>query len=232
MVSSALVEQVIQIISYVVPMLLSLTVHEYSHARVAYWLGDDTASMQGRLTLNPLAHADPIGTFLMPVLAQLSGGLPLIGWAKPVPVNPARFSRRVSMHLGMAVTAAAGPISNLILMMLAAGGMRILFSVSPEAFLPPDPGVAMSPAQTGAHLLIILAFMNAGLAVFNLLPVPPLDGSRLLPRSFQEMLAPLQMFSYVLLMAVVAFASPVIRVPIRFLLRGALWITGFPVEGL
>ena len=122
----AVEQQLFGIVTYLVPMLLSLTVHEYCHARVAYWLGDDTASSQGRLTLNPLAHADPIGTFLMPIVAQLAGGLPLIGWARPVPVSPHRFTRNVSMHTGMALTAVAGPLSNLILMFLSVVGLRIL----------------------------------------------------------------------------------------------------------
>lgn len=221
---------VLQLVMYVVPMLLSLTVHEYSHARVAYALGDDTASMQGRLTLNPMAHADPIGTFLMPVVAQLGGGLPLIGWAKPVPVSPHRFDRRVSMHIGMVLTSVAGPVSNLLLMFFSVVAMRILFETHQEAFVPPEEGMVPTGLQRLAHLLIILAFMNAGLAVFNLLPIPPLDGSRLLPRSLQEFIAPIQVVSYVILMAVVMFASPIIRVPIFFLLKAAFWITGFPVE--
>ncbi|MDI7268296.1 MAG: site-2 protease family protein [Myxococcota bacterium] len=225
-------DQIFGIATFIVPMLLSLTVHEYSHARVAYALGDDTASMQGRLTLNPLAHADPIGTFLMPVVARLGGGLPLIGWAKPVPVSPHRFDRRVTMHTGMLLTAVAGPLSNLVLMFLAAAGMKIVFEVSPEAFLPPEEGVRMTAMQTGARLLVILAFMNAGLAVFNLLPLPPLDGSRMLPRRMQQFVAPIQSFSYLILMAIVMFASPVIRVPVAFLVKGALWATGFPTGGL
>ncbi len=225
-------DQIFGIATYIVPMLLSLTVHEYAHARVAYALGDDTASMQGRLTLNPLAHADPIGTFLMPVVAHLGGGLPLIGWAKPVPVSPHRFDPRVTMHTGMLLTAAAGPLSNLVLMFLAAAGMRIMLEVSPEAFRVAEEGVRMTATQTGARLLFILVFMNAGLAVFNLLPLPPLDGSRLLPRRMQEFVAPLQSFSYLILMAIVVFASPVIRVPVAVLVRGALWATGFPTEGL
>src|SRR6476659_7441279 len=92
-----------------IPLLMSLTVHEWAHAWSAHRLGDDTASMQGRLTLNPIAHLDFIGTL----------GLPF-GWAKPVPVNPTRFRRGVNTSTGMVITAAAGPISNLVLALLAA----------------------------------------------------------------------------------------------------------------
>src|SRR5262249_30519600 len=96
-------------IMYFVPLLLSLTVHEWAHAWSAWRLGDDTAAMQGRLTLNPPAHMDPIGTLILPL-----AGVPF-GWAKPVPVNPLRFRRGISMRGGMMITAAAGPVSNLLI---------------------------------------------------------------------------------------------------------------------
>ncbi len=234
-VKDAPVEQFYEIASYIVPMLLSLTVHEYAHARVAWALGDDTASSQGRLTLNPLVHADPIGTFLMPVIAQLGGGLPLIGWAKPVPVSPHRFTRRVSMHLGMALTAAAGPLSNIVLMFLSVAGLRILSAstgLGLGELLVVEEGLKATPVQTGAHLLLVMSFMNAGLAVFNLIPLPPLDGSRLMPRRLQELLGPLQVISYFLLMAIVFFLSGIIRVPVAYLLIGAFWVMGLPNEWL
>lgn len=228
-------ERVYEIVAYIVPMLLSLTVHEYAHARVAYWLGDDTASSQGRLTLNPFVHADPIGTYMMPIIAQLAGGLPLIGWAKPVPVSPHRFTRRVTMHTGMALTAIAGPLSNLVLMLLAVVGLRLLAGPSELDFyslLGRRDGEPLQGTQMAAHLLLILGFMNAGLAVFNLLPIPPLDGSRLMPRALQPYLAPLQTVSYFLLMAIVFFAGGIIRVPIAYLLLGAFWVAGLPNDWL
>jgi Zn-dependent protease len=187
------------------------------------------------LTLNPLVHADPIGTFVMPIVAQLGGGLPLIGWAKPVPVSPHRFTRRVSMHFGMALTAAAGPLSNIVLMFLSVAGLRILSSATGlglAELLVVEEGMKSSPAQTGAHLLLVMSFMNAGLAVFNLIPLPPLDGSRLLPRRLQELLGPLRAISYFLLMAIVFFLSGVIRVPVAYLLFGAFWVFGLPNEWL
>src|SRR5437867_2736516 len=96
-----------------IPMILSLTVHEYSHALTARRLGDDTAEQLGRLTLNPLAHIDPIGTIALPIL--LSFGPLFFGWAKPVPHNPLRFSPGVNRRTGTMLVAAAGPISNLLL---------------------------------------------------------------------------------------------------------------------
>jgi Zn-dependent protease len=225
---------VLRIVAYIVPMLLSLTVHEYAHARAALWLGDDTASMQGRLTLNPLAHIDPVGTLLMPILAQLGGGLPLIGWAKPVPVNPVRFTRRFTMHAGMALTAAAGPLSNLLLVLLAVVGLRVLSLATGQDLwaLWPKEGGTMTGVQIGAMLLMIFAVMNAGLAIFNLLPIPPLDGSRLLPRAVQPLLAPLQYVSYFILMGVMFFAGRAVFVPVRYVLDGAFLAAGLPTEFL
>jgi Zn-dependent protease len=145
-----------------VPVLLSLSVHEWAHAYAAFRLGDDTAARLGRMTLNPIAHIDPVGTLLLPLL-----GVPF-GWAKPVPVNPARFDRSVSMGTGMAITAAAGPASNFALAalsVLALGTMRHLGVIQTQ------PGLL--------HLFGTLAMVNVALGAFNLFPIPPLDGSRI-----------------------------------------------------
>jgi Zn-dependent protease len=154
-------------VMYLVPMLLSLTVHEWAHAWSAWKLGDDTAAREGRLTLNPVAHIDPIGTLLLPLL-----GVPF-GWAKPVPINPLRFTRKVTMGTGMAITAAAGPLSNLVLAVLCAVGIGVLYRVSPLT-LARNEGVGV--------LLMYGIQLNVALFVFNLLPIPPLDGSRILQR--------------------------------------------------
>src|SRR5687768_7374424 len=112
-----------------IPLLLSLTVHEWAHAYSAYRLGDDTAEREGRLTLNPIAHIDPLGTLLLPLL-----GIPF-GWARPVPVNPTRFRRDVSMRSGMMLTAAAGPASNVVIAVLASIVYGLLLRLRPEILL-------------------------------------------------------------------------------------------------
>lgn len=188
-----------------IPLVLSLSVHEWAHAYSAYRLGDDTAALQGRLTLNPLAHIDPIGTFLLPLL-----GIPF-GWARPVPVNPARFRRSVSMSTGMAITAAAGPISNLVLAVLATVGYGAIFRFSP-ATLHSNPGMV--------ELLSKVIQLNVGLALFNLLPVPPLDGSRLVDAFVPSRLRPAwegfaRIGPFALLLALVA-ANYVLPGPMAF----------------
>lgn len=175
----------------VVVLWLSLSVHEWAHARAAFALGDDTARAQGRMTLDPLAHADPIGTLLFPLL-----GVPF-GWALPVPVDPSCFDRRRSMAFGMMVTAAAGPISNLI---VAAAGFTAWLALS-MAFPSFDQGPLGELARYAIQLNVLLA-------VFNLLPIPPLDGSRIvnfvLPRAGQVAWGQIEAFGRLLPLLVVA----------------------------
>jgi Zn-dependent protease len=155
----------------VIPLILSLSVHECAHAWAAFRLGDDTARLLGRMTINPLAHIDPIGTLVLPML-----GVPF-GWAKPVPVNPLRFTRRVSMRTGMMFTALAGPLSNLAIALIGTVLLALVLRFHP---------FALRTTEAVTHLLWTLTGMNVVLAVFNMLPIPPLDGSRvvdaLLPR--------------------------------------------------
>jgi Zn-dependent protease len=150
-------------VTFLIPLILSLSVHEWAHAWAAWRLGDDTAKLLGRMTLNPLAHIDPLGTFLLPLL-----GVPF-GWAKPVPINPVRF-RGVSMTTGVMLTAAAGPISNVVLCAISTAMLAIMARLRP----------GLVEAGSGpAVLLETLIIMNLILALFNLLPFPPLDGSRI-----------------------------------------------------
>lgn len=179
-------------------MVLSLSVHECAHAWVAYRLGDDTAERQGRLSLSPGTHVDPLGTLLIPALSIfMGGGFGFIGWARPCPVDPGRFRRTVSMRGGMALVAVAGPLSNLVLALMALG----LFALCKRA----DVALWDAAGRTSgiAALLVTMFHVNVGLMVFNFLPIPPLDGSRLLPRSMDELQAKLAPYSVVLLLVII-----------------------------
>ncbi len=193
-----------------VPLLLSLTVHEFAHAWSAYKLGDDTARRMGRLTLNPLAHMDLFGTFLLPLM-----GVPF-GWAKPVPINPAGFSRNISMSKGMMVTAAAGPVSNLVLALGCVLGLQVL-----AKFLPGFD----SPGSALAQLLGFAFMLNINLAIFNLIPVPPLDGSRILegilPYRFRQFWENLSRYSFIILILIFFYAGSIIEWPSR-IIRGLM----------
>ena len=152
-------------VMWFIPVLLSLTVHEWAHAWTAWKLGDDTAKLMGRLSLNPLVHMDPVGTFLLPLM-----GVPF-GWAKPVPVNPLRFNRGVTIRGGMMLVAIAGPISNVCIALVS---WLLLFIVVRAGVLADHPELA-----SVVQLLVILVAINIGLATFNMIPIPPLDGSKI-----------------------------------------------------
>lgn len=149
----------LSILLAVIPSLICITLHELSHGLAAYWMGDDTAKRAGRLSLNPLRHLDPMGLLMMLVFR--------FGWAKPVPVNMYRFQ---NPKKGMAITALAGPASNVVialLFLLLYGGL----------FLPLRSGAV---GEYILEMLELTAYISLGYAVFNLLPVPPLDGSKVL----------------------------------------------------
>ncbi|MCC7044434.1 MAG: site-2 protease family protein [Acidobacteria bacterium] len=161
-------------LAYVVPLfivlIVSLSVHEAAHAWMADRLGDPTARMLGRLTLNPLSHIDWIGTVLFPLIAIYSG-FPLIGWAKPVPVN---WNNLRSPRRDFAVVALAGPVSNLV---LATIGVLVFWAVANAA------------GADGQSVLFNFVYLNVFLAVFNMLPVPPLDGGNVLAGLVPESVA-------------------------------------------
>ena len=147
----------------IIILIMSVVVHEVSHGYAALALGDPTAKYQGRLTLNPLSHVDPVGSFLVPLLGYLAGGF-IIGWAKPVPFNP--YNLR-NARWGESLVAIAGPLSNIALAVVF--GLIIRFA-SGYAFL----------NQSFLNLAGFVVLINITLAIFNLVPIPPLDGSKIL----------------------------------------------------
>ncbi|OFW13398.1 MAG: hypothetical protein A3H29_16740 [Acidobacteria bacterium RIFCSPLOWO2_02_FULL_67_21] len=161
-----------QLLTGFIALLISLSVHEAAHAWSADRLGDSTARMLGRLSLNPAVHIDPIGTIVFPLVAMATN-LPLIGWAKPVPVNPAEL--RPNWRQKFMLVAAAGPASNLVLAAAAALVLRGLAPVEASG-----DAIAMSLANRLEYLLETMVFVNVLLAVFNLVPIPPLDGGNVL----------------------------------------------------
>ena len=163
---------IFEILVQFVCLLFSLCVHEAAHAKTAELCGDNTARFMGRISLNPLVHIDPIGTVVMPLI-MLATNIPLIGWAKPVPINPRNFRHRSRDSI---LVSLAGPASNLLLVIVFAIILRLMV-----VFTDATPGAhslsIITPFFTLAYMMVIL---NLVLMLFNLIPIPPLDGSHLL----------------------------------------------------
>jgi Zn-dependent protease len=213
--------------TWVVPVVFAVTFHEAAHGVVAHQLGDDTALRAGRVTFNPLKHIDPFGTVLLPLLLMLTSGF-MFGYAKPVPVN---FGRLHHPRRDMVLVALAGPMTNVLLAMVSS----LLFF-----------GVGMVPDAGAKWLELNLAHsitLNAVLCVFNLLPLPPLDGGRvavgLLPRPLALPLARVEPYGMLILMGLflIAYMGPrigfnfnplgwLIGVPANMLIRFVLAVTG------
>jgi Zn-dependent protease len=189
-------------------VLVALTIHEAAHAWTAERLGDPTARLLGRVSLNPLVHIDPIGTILLPLIAAYSH-FPIIGWAKPVPVNVSRLRRG---RRDFMLVAAAGPISNLLQAVVGAIGYRVLTASADGGGFPAE--------VCGAFVVI-----NLLLAFFNLIPVPPLDGGNvlagLLPESAEPVLNMLRQWGFVVLYALMlsGVLNAIIEPPTRFFQR-------------
>lgn len=191
----AVAPYVLQISLWAVPILLAVVLHELAHGYVAFRLGDSTAARRGRLTLNPFAHVDLFGTIILPLVLVFGGAPFVFGYAKPVPVN---FANLRNPRRDMVLVALAGPMTNLVLAGISA--------VTLHTFVSPTMGE--NATITTAALLFMLhnsVLMNVGLAVFNLLPIPPLDGGRvatgLLPRSPAMALAQLEPYGMLIIMA-------------------------------
>ncbi|RLC57430.1 MAG: site-2 protease family protein [Candidatus Cloacimonadota bacterium] len=157
-------DTIIRLLIQIPILLLTLTIHEFSHGYVAYLLGDDTAKRAGRLTLNPISHIDPVGLLMLFIVR--------IGWAKPVPVNPYNFKNQ---KRDMAITAAAGPASNFVMAIILSVVFNLLKAANPNILYS---GSVMIQFFTG--MLVYAILINLALGIFNLLPIPPMDGSKIL----------------------------------------------------
>ena len=214
---------------WLLPVLIAITFHEAAHAFVARFLGDDTASRLGRVSLNPIRHIDPIGTILLPGLLLLAKSPFLFGYAKPVPVN---FRALRNPRIGMVMVAAAGPAMNISLAIIAALGFYLI------SYLP------ITVAQWTAANLKNALVINVILAVFNMFPLPPLDGGRiavgLLPNIFASQLARLEPYGMMILIGLVivlpllgsqlgidlGFVSHAISSATQTVIRAILQVTG------
>ncbi|HEY6552888.1 MAG TPA: site-2 protease family protein [Vicinamibacteria bacterium] len=212
-------EHIAQGITYFVVLLFSLSFHESAHAWMASRMGDNTARDLGRVSLNPIVHIDLLGTVLIPLI-QIFGpsGIPLMGWAKPTPVQPGNFAPG-QLARGQILVAGAGPVSNLILALVFTAGLFVAVRLG------------LSP-ETGAPVLKLITtgvLINIALAVFNLLPLPPLDGSHVaswgLPRPLAETYDRV-MGSYGQFLLLILFVTGVlswVTTPIIIFLRNLLY---------
>lgn len=184
-----------QIVTLVGIILVSMTLHEAMHGFMAYYLGDDTAKLQGRLTLNPIKHIDPFLTIILPVLLAISGA-PIFGGAKPVPFNPTRVRYG---EWGAALVAVVGPLTNFALAFIFFG----IFALTG----------ADGNSQLGA-ILLTAVFVNLGFFIFNMLPIPPLDGSRVLyafaPDFIRVGMQALERMGLIIIFAIVLLGSSVL----------------------
>lgn len=203
-----------------VPFLFALCFHEFAHGLVAKWKGDNTAEQLGRLTLNPMAHADMLGTFILPI-SSIVFGLPIFfGWAKPVPVNTRNLK---NIRTDMFWIALAGPLSNIFLAIVTTIFMFVAMRFS---FL----GQYATPVFLMAEMFVLI---NLFLAIFNILPVHPLDGgkvlARFLPASINYKLEQNeQMSSIILMVLIITGMLSILALPVKFLFQLMLNISGAP----
>lgn len=198
-------------------VLVAITFHEFAHGYAAYKLGDNTAKNEGRLSLNPLDHLDPVGTLML-----LFAGF---GWGKPVHVNPIQYTRKISMEKGEAIVSVAGPLTNLILALVLALIYGALVKFASIEFL-------LSNVGNIVKLVLASAIsINIGLGVFNLIPLPPLDGSKIimpfLPYNAKQWFRSNEQIFYIIFVAIwiTGIASIIISPPINWISTGIMSLT-------
>lgn len=201
------------IVIVIATILLSMTLHEAMHAFMGYWLGDDTAKREGRLTLNPIKHIDPFLTLLLPIMLALIGA-PIFGGAKPVPFNPDRVRYE---EWGAALVAIAGPLTNLLIAFVAYG-IAVLIGQPVDLF--------SGPQDLTGLIIQTVVFVNLGFFVFNILPIPPLDGSRVLyalaPEFIRRIMEVIERFGIIFIFALVLLASSAIGAVMIAMIRFCL----------
>jgi len=228
--------QVARALAFVlIPMILSLSVHECAHAGAAYLLGDSTGKDAGRLTLNPQVHIDPWGTLFIPAISVLMGGVPFLGWAKPTPFKAVNLRPGVNRRLGTALVAAAGPLSNVALALISLSILAVLGRAGVTLYTMVQDGDAMVPRPSSVYVFLFTMYeLNLGLAFFNLLPIPPLDGGRvavgLLPRALALPLARIEPYGMLIIMGLFLLTYVSARTGLGFSPLG--WLIGMPANAL
>lgn len=204
-------DQIRTAILYLIAFILAVAVHEFGHAWVANRLGDPTPRLQGRLTLSPVRHIDPIGTIVMPLIMAFTAA-PLLAWGRPVQYNPAALSRRFSVRTGQMLVAIAGPTMNLLMAIVVSIGIVVAAHLG-------------APAGMLSDVFHFLVKLNISLMVFNLIPIPPLDGGSvlawLLPRSMHNVIDFLGRYGTFILILLVL--SPSLGLPI-------IGVIGYPIR--
>ena len=197
------------LVIYMVVLLLAISAHEAGHAWMSYKYGDDTAYMLGRVTLNPVAHTDPVGTLLLPILSFVFGAIggalgaiPLIGWGKPTPVNPRKWAKYKQANVMVSI---AGILANILIAVVSFIIFKILLIYGVFNAGNTQEGFG----KIFVTLFLNLIILNVSLAIFNLLPFPPLDGSKVLstflPARFQPILDMMEQYGFLILMALIYF---------------------------